>query len=70
MANQDKDADLKSRFVPIAASLKDNEEKIAGELLAAQGEPMDIGGYFDPDGGLTGKAMRPSATLNGIVDAM
>ncbi len=70
MANQDKDSDLKSRFVPIAASLKDNEEKIASELLAAQGEPVDIGGYFDPDDALTGKAMRPSATLNGIIDAM
>ncbi len=70
MANQDKDADLKSRFGPIAAKLKDNEEKITSELLAAQGSPMDIGGYFDTNDALTEKAMRPSASLNGIIDAM
>ena len=70
LAGQDKDAELKARFEKVAAALEENEEKIAAELLAAQGRPVDIGGYYLPDPVLTEKAMRPSATLNAIIDSM
>ncbi len=70
LAAQDKDAELKARFNKVAADLEVNAEKIDAELIAAQGEPVDIGGYFRPDKDLTAKAMRPSATLNAIIDAM
>ena len=48
----------------------DIEAKIAAELLAAQGTAVDIGGYYRPDEAGTAAAMRPSATLNAIIDAM
>jgi isocitrate dehydrogenase len=70
LAAQDEDAELKERFVPVAAALTEKEEVIAGELLAAQGAPVDIGGYFNPDEARTRAAMRPSATFNAIIDAM
>jgi isocitrate dehydrogenase len=70
LAGQDKDAEMKARFETVAADLAANEETIAAELLAAQGSPVDIGGYFDADVELTEKAMRPSATFNGIIDAI
>jgi len=70
LAAQDKDPVLKERFAPVARQLQENEEKIVAELLAAQGKPMDIGGYYLPDEDLVTKAMRPSATFNAIVDAM
>ena len=70
LANQDEDAEMKARFAIIAADLKSNEKKITNELVAAQGEPVNIGGYFHSDVALTEKAMRPSATFNGIIDAM
>ncbi len=70
LAEQDKDAEMKARFTSVAQQLKENEEKIAAELLAAQGNPVDIGGYFLPDPQKTEKAMRPSATLNAIIDSM
>ena len=70
LAAQDDDAELKARFAPVAAQLAENEEKIAGELLAAQGAPQDIGGYYDPDDARAAAAMRPSATLNGIIDGL
>jgi isocitrate dehydrogenase len=54
----------------VARQLADNEAKITEELIAAQGRPMDIGGYYDPDPDLGAKAMRPSATLNRIIDAI
>ncbi len=47
-----------------------NEEKIVGELLAVQGSPADIGGYYRPDVAKTDAVMRPSATLNAIIDAI
>ena len=50
--------------------MQDNEAKINAELLGAQGKPMDIGGYYLPDFGKASSAMRPSATLNAIVDAL
>jgi isocitrate dehydrogenase len=70
LAAQDEDAELKARFAPVAASLAENEGKITGELLAAQGEGADIGGYYRPDDAKCAAAMRPSATLNGIIDGM
>jgi isocitrate dehydrogenase len=70
LAAQDKDAELKERFTKVAADLEANAEKIDAELIAAQGEPVDIGGYFRPDPKLAEAAMRPSATLNAIIDAM
>ena len=54
----------------VAAELEKNVDKIDAELLAAQGAPVDIGGYFRPDPVKTEQAMRPSATLNAIIDAM
>ena len=70
LAAQDKDSVLKERFTPLAAELKQNEEKISQELLSAQGSPVDMGGYFMPDDEKTERAMRPSSTLNAIIDAM
>jgi isocitrate dehydrogenase len=70
LAAQDEDAVLKQRFAPVAAALAENERKITGELLAAQGKRADIGGYYRPDEGLCAAAMRPSATLNAIIDRM
>ncbi|MCA9987313.1 MAG: NADP-dependent isocitrate dehydrogenase [Anaerolineales bacterium] len=68
MAAQDKDAELKARFTPVAEALAANEEKIMAELDAAQGAPVEIGGYFHPDPALAAAAMRPSPTLNAIID--
>jgi len=70
LAAQDKDAALKARFARVAAELEENEATIVEELLAAQGDPVDIGGYYLPDAALCEKSMRPSATLNAIIDAM
>jgi isocitrate dehydrogenase len=64
LAAQTKDSDLQSKFAPLAKALADNESKIAGELIAAQGKPQQIGGYYHPNDELTGKAMRPSETFN------
>lgn len=68
LATQSEDAELKQRFTPIAAALQESEGKIAQELLAAQGKPVDIGGYYLPDEAKCAAAMRPSATLNAILD--
>jgi isocitrate dehydrogenase len=70
LAGQDEDRELKQRFVPIAAELAAAEGKITQELLAAQGKPADIGGYYFPDEDKCAAAMRPSATLNAIIDRM
>jgi isocitrate dehydrogenase len=70
LAAQDNNAQLKARFVKVSADLGANEGKINAELLGAQGKPVDIGGYYRPDVVKTAKAMRPSATLNGIIDNM
>ncbi|MCV9388952.1 NADP-dependent isocitrate dehydrogenase [Reichenbachiella ulvae] len=64
LAAQDKDADLKAKFEPLAKVMTENEAKINEELIAAQGQPQDIHGYYQPDFELAAKAMRPSATLN------
>ena len=70
LAQQTQDKGLAARFVKIAKEMADNEAKITGELLAAQGKPVDVGGYYHPDDAKASKAMRPSATLNAIVDAI
>jgi len=64
LAAQTKDAELQARFKPLAETLARNEAKINGELIGAQGKPVDIGGYYLPDSAKTSAAMRPSATLN------
>ncbi len=64
LAAQDKDAALKAHFAPVAKLLADNEAKINAELIAAQGKPVDMGGYYHPDFDKTSQAMRPSVTLN------
>jgi len=70
LAAQTADKQIANKFTKIAKDLSDNEKKIDGELLAAQGKPQDIGGYYHPDDAKASKAMRPSATLNAIVDAI
>ena len=70
LATQNEDADLRQRFTPIAAALAVAEGTITKELLAAQGKPVDIGGYYLPDEAKCVAAMRPSATLNAIIDRM
>jgi isocitrate dehydrogenase len=63
-------SELASKFAPVAASLKENEAKIIEELLAVEGKAQDIGGYYHPDDAKAEAAMRPSATLNSIIDAI
>ncbi len=70
LAAQQEDQELQARFAKVAQQLADNEAKINEELIGAQGKPVDIGGYFNPDEALTIKAMRPSATFNAIIDAL
>jgi isocitrate dehydrogenase len=70
LAAQTADKKIADRFTKIAKDLSDNEKKIDGELLAAQGKPQDVGGYYHPNDAKASKAMRPSATLNAIVDAI
>jgi isocitrate dehydrogenase len=70
LAAQKKDSDLQARFAKVAKQMEENEAKINEELLAAQGSPVDIGGYFRPDPAKTTKAMRPSPTLNAIIDGI
>jgi len=70
LASQDQSQELKAKFTPIAMELKKNEEKINDELLKVQGHKVDIGGYYYPDNEKATKAMRPSATLNGIIDKL
>ncbi len=70
LAGQSKDADLQAKFSAISKQLIASEAKINEELLAAQGKPVDLGGYYHPDFEKTSQAMRPSATFNAIIDAM
>ena len=70
LAAQTKDAELQARFAKVAQQLGASEAKINEELIGAQGKPVDMGGYYHPDKAKTGAAMRPSATLNAIIDAM
>jgi isocitrate dehydrogenase len=70
LAAQTKDKEIQARFAPLAKVLTDNEAKINAELIAAQGKPVDMGGYYHPDFDKTSKAMRPSTTFNAALDAI
>jgi isocitrate dehydrogenase len=70
LAKQTQDPELQARFAGVAKQLGDNEDKIVQELNDAQGHPVDIGGYYLPNDDMIAKCMRPSATLNAIVDAL
>jgi isocitrate dehydrogenase len=70
LAEQTDDSELQERFSKLAKELGDNEAKIVDELNAAQGAPVDMGGYYLPDEEKTAKAMRPSATFNAALDAI
>ena len=67
LAAQDADAELAEHFAPIAKALAEKEADILAELAAAQGKPVDMGGYYHPDFAKKSAAMRPSATLNAII---
>jgi len=69
LADQDDDAELKSQFSALAKSLAEKEDDIVEELNAVQGSPVDIGGYYYPDMDKMKAIMRPSATLNSILDS-
>ena len=64
------DAELAAKFAPVAKALSENEDKIIAELIASEGSAKDIGGYYKPDIAKVTAAMRPSATLNAIIDAI
>ncbi|MSN24412.1 MAG: NADP-dependent isocitrate dehydrogenase [Geobacter sp.] len=70
LAAQTKDKELAERFARVAKQLQENEAKINEELIGAQGKPQDIGGYYNPDPVKTEKAMRPSVTLNAIINSI
>ena len=70
LAQQEDDKELAARFTPVAAALADHEADILEELAAAQGAAVDVGGYYHPDDAAASRAMRPSATLNGIIDTV
>jgi len=70
LADQNKDSELKERFAKVAQELSANEEKIANELISVQGVSVDFDGYFMPNDEIAKKMMRPSATLNSIIDSM
>jgi isocitrate dehydrogenase len=70
LAAQSDDADLAARFAPLAERLAADEATIVAELAAAQGQPVDIGGYYHPDLDLVAAAMRPSATFNAAIETL
>jgi len=70
LADQEADAELAARFRPVAEALGGGEQVIVGELNEAQGSPQDMGGYYMPDVDRVAAAMRPSATLNAIIDGV
>ncbi|AZI55383.1 NADP-dependent isocitrate dehydrogenase [Epilithonimonas vandammei] len=70
LANQTKDADIAAKFAPVAKALTENENKINEELIGSQGKAQEIDGYYRPDFAKTDAAMRPSATLNEIVNGI
>jgi isocitrate dehydrogenase len=69
LAAQTDDATLAARFAPIAKAMTEGEAKIVAELIACQGKPVDLGGYYQPDAKKVAAALRPSPTLNAIIDA-
>ena len=70
LAEQDDDRELQTLFTPVAKQLSDNEARIIAELNEVQGRPADLGGYYRPDRTLTSGVMRPSATLNAVIDGL
>lgn len=70
LAEQTEDKNLAAKFAKIAKQMADNEAKISAELIGAQGKPVDLGGYYHPDDVKASRAMRPSPTLNAIIDAI
>ncbi|GAB7524155.1 NADP-dependent isocitrate dehydrogenase [Paraburkholderia sp. 2C] len=70
LAKQTDDADLSAQFKGVAAALAENETRIVEELAAAQGKPVNIGGYYRPNTDLASKAMRPSSTMNKVIDTI
>jgi len=70
LADQTKDAELQTRFAKLAKELADNEAKIIDEMNAAQGKPVELGGYYKPNIELVTKAMRPSATFNAAIESL
>lgn len=70
LAEQNKDTELKTRFTKMFQELKSKEEKIVSELISVQGKPVDVGGYYLPDDKKANEVMRPSLTLNKIIDEM
>ena len=70
LADQDDDADLKATFAPLAEALERDEATIVAELNAVQGQPADIGGYYQPSDARLAEVMRPSATLNAALDGL
>ena len=70
VAAQDADPELAAKFAAVASALAENEAAIIEELNAAQGQAVDVGGYYNPDDRLASAAMRPSTTLNGIIDSI
>ena len=70
LAAQTQDPELQTRFARVARQLAENETRIIAELNAAQGRPVDIGGYFRPNPSRASQAMRPSPTFNAIVDGI
>jgi isocitrate dehydrogenase len=70
LAEQNEDKEIKARFAPLAEQLTANEAKIIDELNGAQGDPVDLGGYYRPDFNKASTAMRPSPTLNAALAAL
>ncbi|WP_426324135.1 NADP-dependent isocitrate dehydrogenase [Microbacterium sp. E-13] len=70
LAKQQADPELAAAFAPVAEALASNEQRIVDELLAVQGSPVEIGGYYRPDAALVERVMRPSETFNGVIDAL
>ncbi|KAB1645548.1 NADP-dependent isocitrate dehydrogenase [Pseudoclavibacter sp. CFCC 14310] len=70
LAQQTDDAELAELFAPVAKALSEGEQQITSDLLAVQGSPVDIGGYYRPDDALASAALRPSAALNEIIDSI
>ena len=70
LADQTRDAELRTKFTSVARRLMENEAAINAELLAAQGKPVDLGGYYHADAAKASKAMRPSATFNAIIETI
>jgi isocitrate dehydrogenase len=69
LAEQTEDQELADHFAGLANTFADNEEAIVSELAAVQGDPVDIGGYYWPDPDKTTSVMRPSKTLNSVLES-